>query len=376
MSIVRLPTDNGLVDLQLGQTAAVPVEPGYKPKSRVVFAAAHVVAVPGRPQSIDWETTLAYRHHLWDLGFGVADAMDTAQRGMGLSAVQVRELIRRSAAELPDGSRIASGVNTDELEGSSPGLDAIVAAYLDQLEFVEGAGSEVVLMASRALAAEAGGPEDYARIYGQVLGEASDPVILHWLGPMFDPQLKGYWGSTDPRSAMATMLEIVEDSVSKVDGVKVSMLDAALEQDLRASLPEGVRCYTGDDFNYPALILGDGAHHSDALLGIFDGIAPVASAALRALDEGDSDRYLDLIEPTVPLSRHIFSTPTHHYKTGLVFLAHLNGHHDSFAMLDGQETARSREHLGELVRLADAAGLFDDPDEAARRANAVFSELA
>lgn len=371
---VRLPGSDGGTVYELGRHPAVMPPDGYRPRTRVVYAAAHVVATDQVDQ-IDWDTTLAFRHHLWSLGFGVADAMDTAQRGMGLVADQVEELIRRSAAEKPAEARLVCGVNTDELVGDHHDLDSIVTSYLGQLGFVEDVGADAVVMASRALAATASGPDDYAHVYDRVLAEVTRPVILHWLGPMFDPQLEGYWGSTDPRDAMTEMVAIIADNPSRVDGVKISMLDEELELALRRLLPDGVRCYTGDDFNYPGLILGDGSNHSDALLGIFDGIAPVAAAAFAALDDDDVARYEELLEPTVSLSRHIFSSPTYHYKTGLVFLAYLNGHHDHFRMLGGQEKSRSPDHLGETVRLADRAGLFADPDDVAGRATAVFESL-
>lgn len=371
MSVVRLLSSDGPVEYELGTIEAIEPPIGFRPRTRVAYAAAHVVARADDSSRIDWDSTLAFRHHLWSLGFGVADAMDTAQRGMGLSSEQVRELIRRSAADAPEGALLGSGVTTDDLSGPDHTLETIEEAYLDQVEFVEGTGSGVVLMASRALAASATGPSDYARVYARILGEVSKPVILHWLGPMFDPQLDGYWGSTDPIAAMESLLSIIGDAAAKVDGIKISMLDEDLELELRRRLPDGVRCYTGDDFNFPALIQGDGSHHSDALLGIFDGIAPVAAAALQALDEGDSERYETLLAPTLPLSRHIFTTPTYHYKTGLVFLAYLSGHHDGFNMLDGQQTMRSAEHLGDLVVMADRAGLFSNPDEVARRLRAI-----
>lgn len=374
MTVVRLPGPEGSSDYDLGRHPVVSPPHGYRPRSRVVYAAAHVVATEVSDR-VDWDTTLAFRRHLWSLGFGVADAMDTAQRGMGLEVDQVRELIRRSAKDKPDDARLVCGVNTDELVGDDHDLDSIVASYLDQLGFVEDVGADAVIMASRVLAATASGPDDYAQVYDRVLTEVTRPVILHWLGPMFDPQLEGYWGSTDPGEAMTEMMAVIADNPSNVDGVKISMLDEELELALRCLLPEGVRCYTGDDFNYPSLIKGYGSQYSDALLGIFDGIAPVAAAALAGLDDGDLERYDRLMEPTVPLSRHIFTNPTYHYKTGLVFLAYLNGHHDHFRMLDGQETARSPEHLGEIVRLADRAGLFADPDDVARRVTDVFESL-
>jgi hypothetical protein len=375
---IPLPTRGGEIeDYRLGSHPSVEVEAG-SPRTRRVYAAAHVVADPlGDPvgtSAIDWDATLAFRRHLWSLGFGVAEAMDTAQRGMGLDLEAVRTLIDRSisAASAEDGE-VVCGINTDDLNASEHGLDAVVGSYLDQLEFVESRGGAVVMMASRALAASARGPDDFATVYSRVLGEAGRPVVLHWLGPMFDPALEGYWGSTRPASAMDSLLEIVADNAERVDGVKISMLDADLEVEFRRRLPDGVRCYTGDDFNFPDLIAGDEAGHSDALLGIFDGIAPAAITAFHALDRGDTESFNRILAPTVPLSRHIFETPTFHYKTGLVFLAYLNGHQDHFRMVGGQEGARSIVHLAELVRLADAAGLLPDPDGVARRLRPVLA---
>lgn len=369
---VPLPTRSGDIEnYLLGSHPALEAETG-PPRTRRVYAAAHVVADPlGDPvgtSAIDWDATLAFRRHLWSLGFGVAEAMDTAQRGMGLDLESVRTLIDRSISEAAaeDGD-VVCGINTDELTGPDHDLDAIVASYLDQLGFVESRGGSVVMMASRALAASARGPDDFAAVYSRVLGEAERPVVLHWLGPMFDPALEGYWGSTDPHSAMDSLLGIVADNAERVDGVKISMLDDQLEIEFRRRLPDGVRCYTGDDFNFPDLIVGDEHGHSDALLGIFDGIAPVAITAFHALDRGDTDAFHRILAPTVPLSRHIFQAPTFHYKTGLVFLAYLNGHQDHFRMVGGQEGARSIVHLAELVRLADAARLLPDTEEVARR---------
>jgi hypothetical protein len=369
---IRLPTLEGdLEAYRLGNHP--PVRPELGPsRTRLAYAAAHIVADPlGDPvgtSAIDWDATLAFRRHLWALGFGVAEAMDTAQRGMGLEPDDVRRLITLSIREAAaEGGVVACGITTDELTGGGHALDAIVASYLDQLEFVEGQGGTAVMMASRALAFSARGPDDYAEVYGRVLSQATRPVVIHWLGPMFDPALDGYWGSTDSYEAMRVLVQITKAETDHVDGVKISMLDEDLEIEFRRSLPAGVRCYTGDDFNFPTLIAGDDMGHSDALLGIFDGIAPVAMAALHALDTGDITRYHELLAPTVPLSRHIFGAPTYHYKTGLTFLAYLSGHQDHFRMVGGQEGLRSVIHLAELFRLADVAGLIADPDDAARR---------
>ena len=351
--------------------------------SRIVYAAAHVVADPdadngiGRPAVLDWDATLRFREHLWSLGFGIADAMDTAQRGMGLDWPATQELIRRSgeAAKALDPTRVpallACGAGTDHLAAGTHSLPDIRAAYEEQLGVVEAAGARVILMASRAMAASAQSADDYLTVYGSLLDQASNPVILHWLGDMFDPALAGYWGSSDIPTAMATVLELINANPQKVDGIKVSLLNADYEIELRRRLPEGVRLYTGDDFNYPGLIKGDDAGHSDALLGIFDGVAPAASVALQAFDAGDVATFRAVIEPTVPLSRHIFKKPTHAYKTGIVFLAYLNGHQDHFRMVGGLETARDAEHLTELLRLAEIAGVIDDPELAAERFEAV-----
>jgi hypothetical protein len=378
---LRIPRADGAVhDFAPGQASPFAPPPG-PPRSRVCFAAAHVVADPlasgdlEGPARLDWEATLAYRRHLWAHGFRVAEAMDTAQRGMGLDWAATQELIRRSVAEaLACGGGIAAGAGTDHLAPGAP-LDAVRAAYEEQCAFVEATGAQVILMASRALAAAATGPEDYARIYAHVLGGLERPAILHWLGPMFDPALAGYWGDAELGAAGETMLAVIAANVAKVDGVKVSLLDDAREVALRRRLPEGVRLYTGDDFNYPALIAGDEHGYSHALLGIFDAIAPAAAAALQALDAGDRETYDALLAPTVPLSRHIFAAPTFHYKTGIVFLAYLNGHQDHFRMVGGRESARSVAHLGELLVLADAARLLRDPELACARARPVF-ELA
>lgn len=342
--------------------------------SRVAFGAAHVVAdpwgenVPGAPAQVDWDSTLAFRRHLFTHGLGVAEAMDTAQRGMGLDWATTQELIRRSSAQaLELGARIASGAGTDHLPAEVATLDAVTAGYLEQLEVVEDAGSQAIVMASRQLARVATSPDDYRTVYDTILRQVDQPVILHWLGPAFDPALEGYWGSNDVTAATEHFLGLVRDHADRVDGVKVSLLDADHEKGLRAALPEGVRLYTGDDFNYPELVKGDGEHHSDALLGIFAAIAPAAGAALRALDEGDLAAYDAAFEPTLPLARHVFKAPTFYYKTGIAFLAWLCGHQPGFTMVGGLQSARSVVDLAHTLRLADAAGLIPDPDLAARR---------
>ncbi|MGW2374464.1 dihydrodipicolinate synthase family protein [Kitasatospora sp. NPDC001683] len=348
--------------------------PGTAPAYRTAFAAAHVVAdplghnAPGEPASVDWDATLAFRHHLWSLGLGIADAMDTAQRGMGLDWAATKELITRSGAEARAvGGKLACGVGTDQLQTPAASLPEITAAYEEQLTVVEEAGAQPVLMASRALTASAEGPEDYLRVYGRLLTQSQQPVILHWLGDMFDPALAGYWGSTDLDQATDTVLALIKEHTDKVDGIKISLLDADREVALRRALPDGVKLYTGDDFNYPQLIRGDELGHSHALLGIFDPIAAKAATALHALDAGDLDRYDALLAPTLPLARHLFATPTYHYKTGIVFLAWLAGHQDHFTMVAGAQSGRSVPHLVELFRLADAAGVLPDPDLAVHR---------
>jgi Protein of unknown function (DUF993) len=354
--------------------AAPPSPPATPITGRVAYAAAHVVAdpwadnTPGAPAVLDWDGTLGIRHHLWRHGLRVAEAMDTAQRGMGLDWATTQELIRRSGAEARAvGGALACGAGTDQLGPQPATLDEIQAAYEEQVETVQAAGATVILMASRHLARAARGPEDYAAVYSALLKQASEPVILHWLGAAFDPVLAGYWGHQDPAAAASVVLDVIAEHRDRIDGIKVSLLDPEHERRLRARLPEGVRLYTGDDFNYPELIRGDGAAHSDAMLGIFDGIAPAAAAALAALDAGDPDRYDRLLGPTVPLSRHLFAAPTYYYKTGLTFLAWLNGLQSHFRMVGGLESARSLSHLAEVLVLADRAGVLTDPAGAVRR---------
>jgi Protein of unknown function (DUF993) len=370
-----LPRADGSLSSYVPQGEPLPAAPAAPPRTRVAYAAVHVVADPLADNdptldvALDWEATLDYRRYLWSLGFSVAEAMDTAQRGMGLDWGTAEELIRRSVAEAKEEGatdRIACGAGTDHLEiSSSFTLRDVSEAYEEQCAAVEEAGGRVILMASRALAAAARGPEDYARVYGEAISRLSEPTILHWLGEDFDPALAGYWGHDDLDLAMESCLSIIAEHAQKVEGIKVSLLDAEREIEMRRRLPEGVRMYTGDDFNYPDLIRGDGEGFSHALLGIFDAIAPAASAALHALDAHDTDRYGRILAPTVPLSRHIFKAPTRYYKTGVVFLAYLNGHQDHFRMVGGHEGARSVVHLSELFVLADKAGLLIDPERAA-----------
>jgi hypothetical protein len=357
-------------------------EPAKAPFNRVAYAAAHVVADPRaainpwQQTAVDWDETMAYRRHLWSLGFGVAEAMDTAQRGMGMDWPASLELIQRAANAARDipGALLASGCGTDQLAvEDARTLDDVIRAYEEQMAAIEHAGGRLILMASRALVRVARSPADYEKVYDRLLRQAREPVILHWLGGMFDPALEGYWGSLELPGAIDTTLGVINANAAKVDGIKMSLLDKGIEIAMRRRLPAGVRMYTGDDFNYAELIAGDGAGtlpghgHSDALLGIFDAIAPAASAALGQLARGDTAAFHRILEPTVPLSRHIFRAPTWHYKTGVVFMAWLNGHQDHFIMVGGQQSARSLPHFVELFRLADAAGLLLQPELAASR---------
>jgi len=373
---IDLPADGGKVETYAVREPRRFDRPA-KPFTRVAYAAAHVVADPLSTKdpwleaAIDWEATLAYRRHLWSWGFGIAESMDTAQRGMGLDWTNSLELVRRTLAEAGPGQVVASGAGTDHLPPGTHAIDRIIAAYEEQCGAIEKLGGRIILMASRALAASARSPEDYARVYDRILGQVRQPVIIHWLGEMFDPALAGYWGKADHLEAMEVCLEMLARNAAKVDGIKISLLDKAKEIRMRRRLPRnengGVRMYTGDDFNFAELIEGDAEGHSDALLGIFDAIAPAASAALSSLAAKDSATYHDILGPTVPLSRHIFRAPTRFYKTGVVFMAWLNGHQDHFVMVGGQQSARSILHFAELFRLADAAGLLADPALACAR---------
>ncbi|ANM02246.1 hypothetical protein AMC78_CH00086 [Rhizobium phaseoli] len=382
MTTINLPLDGKIVPYTLTGTPIELKKRGAKDFPRIAFAAAHVVADPLadndpwlRP-AIDWDRTLAFRHRLWDLGLGVAEAMDTAQRGMGLGWPEARDLLRRALAEAAGrkDALIACGAGTDHLvPGPDVTIDTILKAYEEQIETVEAAGGRIILMASRALAVTAKGPDDYIRVYDRILRQVKEPVIIHWLGEMFDPALEGYWGNGDHLKAMETCLEVIEANSAKVDGIKISLLSKEKEVTMRRQLPKAVRMYTGDDFNYAELIAGDEEGHSDALLGIFDAIAPAASAALDALGRKSNHEFFDLLEPTVPLSRHIFKAPTRFYKTGVVFLAYLNGLQDHFTMVGGQQSTRSLTHLAELFRLADKARVLADPELATARMKQVLA---
>jgi uncharacterized protein DUF993 len=379
---LQLPSAGG--DLfQYTLRGAEPVKPAAGVRfNRIAYSAAHVVADPRAAIdpwlqcAVDWDATIAYRRRLWSLGLGVAEAMDTAQRGMGLDWPMSLELIRRSldAAKDSPGALIASGCGTDQLALEAvQTVDEVIAAYEEQMAAIEKLGGRLIVMASRALARVAKSPADYERVYDRILRQAAQPVILHWLGDMFDPALAGYWGTANLDSAMDTALGIIAAHASKVDGIKISLLDKDKEIAMRRRLPPGVRMYTGDDFNYAELIAGDGSGsqpthgHSDALLGIFDAIAPAASAALGELAQGRVEKFNAILGPTVALSRHIFAAPTRFYKTGVVFMAWLNGHQSHFTMVGGQQSTRSLPHLAELFRLADAANLLEQPELAVGR---------
>jgi hypothetical protein len=377
VATISIPSANRTLEpYTTGEPIALPSRAETARFNRIAYAAVHVVADPLADvdpwidTAIDWEKTVAFRRYIWDLGLGVAEAMDTAQRGSGLNWSAAKALIRHAldaAKDRPD-AKVCCGIGTDQLEPAHDvTVDDVVRAYEEQIEAVEAMGGKLVVMASRALARIAQTPDDYARVYGRILRQVREPVIIHWLGEMFDPALAGYWGSADHAAAMETCLAIVADNAAKVDGVKISLLSKDKEIAMRRRLPPGVRMYTGDDFNYAELIAGDEKKYSDALLGIFDAIAPAASAALARLAAGDMQGFHGLLEPTVPLSRHIFKAPTRFYKTGVVFLAWLNGLQDHFVMVGGQESARSLLHLAELFRLADKARVLHDPDLAVSR---------
>ncbi len=383
MARLRLPTADGRIEDYT--TTGEPIR--YERRraadfSRIAFAAAHVVADPLADHdpwlepAIDWERTLAFRHYLWDLGLGVAEAMDTAQRGMGLGWPEALDLVRRSVAEARTRSEalLACGAGTDHLEPSPEvTVDDVIRAYEEQIAAVEGAGGRIILMASRALARAATGPDDYVRVYDRVLSGVSQPVVIHWLGEMFDPALAGYWGRADHGAAMDVCLDVLQAHAARIDGIKISLLSKEREIAMRRRLPQGVRMYTGDDFDYAELIEGDAHGHSDALLGIFDAIAPAASAALAELGAGRTEAFRALLAPTVPLSRHVFQAPTRFYKTGVVFLAYLNGLQDHFVMVGGQQSARSLVHLAELFRRADRARVLHDADRAAERMKGILA---
>ncbi|ALK91320.1 dihydrodipicolinate synthase family protein [Limnohabitans sp. 103DPR2] len=379
---IQLPNAHGqLQSYELVGTTPIQPKPGIK-FNRIAYSAAHVVSNPLAPHdpwldcAVDWDATIAYRKHLWKLGLGVAEAMDTAQRGMGLDWPTSLTLIERSIEASKDvpGAFLASGCGTDHLNlDTVKTVDEVIAAYEFQMAAIEKLGGKLIIMASRALARVAKSPADYERVYDRILSQAKQPVLLHWLGDMFDPALTGYWGTKDTDKAMDTALGIIQAHADKVDGIKISLLDKDKEIQMRRRLPASVRMYTGDDFNYAELIAGDGqGEHlvhgqSDALLGIFDAIAPAASAALGELAQGNLEKFHAILGPTVPLSRHIFKSPTRFYKTGVVFMAWLNGHQKHFTMVGGQQSTRSVIHLAELFKLADAANLLEQPELALHR---------
>ncbi|MGN8027459.1 dihydrodipicolinate synthase family protein [Microbacterium sp. 22242] len=388
MTTIRLLAADGTTsDAELNDSGAY-VRPAAPLQSRVAYAAAHVVPkvhadnTPGQPADIDWDATLAFRRNVYSWGLGVADAMDTAQRNMGLDAAATRELIARSAqVAREEGGSVVVGVNTDHVDEEQISLAQVIDAYLEQLHFTEEQGAGPVLMASRHLARVAESRTDYLRVYAAVLQQATSPVVLHWLGTAFDPQLEGYFGSADWREASGTLLRIIEENPGKVAGVKMSLLNAESEITVREQLPEGVRMFTGDDFNYVGLIGGDTVGqaqgpvtgHSDALLGAFAAITPVASAAIQALDAGDPARYLEILGPTEELSRQVFAAPTFYYKTGVAFLAWLNGHQPAFQMVGGLHSARSLPHLSRIVELANASLALEDPELARERWHAMLN---
>ena len=369
---LKLPAPGGRLETYT-LSGAQPVQPAKGVKlDRIAYSAAHVVADPlaaidpWLQAAVDWDATIAYRQYLWSLGLGVAEAMDTAQRGMGLDWPTSLELIRRSldAARDVPGAIVASGCGTDHLSLEEvKSVDDVIRGYEDQMAAIEKLGGKLIVMASRGLAKVAKSPADYERVYDRVLSQAKQPVVLHWLGDMFDPALAGYWGSKDVDAAMDTALGVIAAHANKVDGIKISLLDKGKEIAMRQRLPKGVRMYTGDDFNYAELI-ETGSH---ALLGIFDAIAPAASAALAELAQGNTGKFHAILGPTVPLSRHIFQAPTRFYKTGIVFMAWLNGHQSHFTMVGGQQSTRSLQHFTELFRLADKANLLEKPELAVQR---------
>ncbi|WCD93768.1 dihydrodipicolinate synthase family protein [Microbacterium sp. nov. GSS16] len=382
MTTLRLLSASGeLSDAALNDAGAY-TRPTSPLRSRVAYAAAHVVPkvhadnTPGRPADIDWDATLAFRRNVYSWGLGVADAMDTAQRNMGLDAAATRQLIARSAeVAREEGGSVVVGVNTDHVDETHISLQQVIDAYISQLEFTEQQGAGPVLMASRHLARVAESADDYRRVYRAVLERATTPVVLHWLGTAFDPELEGYFGSTEWPEAAEVLLDIINENPAKIAGVKMSLLNAESEISVRERLPsaqstQGVRMFTGDDFNYVSLI-GDSQvgrrSYSDALLGAFAAITPVASAAIQALDAGDDAAYRRILGPTEELSRQVFAAPTFYYKTGVAFLSWLNGHQPAFQMVGGLHSARSLPHLSRIVELANASLALENPELARER---------
>ena len=376
---ITLPDSCGLLsDYHLTGT---PIEaaPLGANSARIVLSAAHVVADPFTASdptgkaALDWEATMAFRRHLAGLGLGIAEAMDTAQRGMGLDWQGALELITRTRAELPD-ALVFNGAGTDQLDpAEAKSLDDVKRAYLEQIEAIQKVGGRIILMASRALARIATSPDDYRTVYRDMLGACDRPVILHWLGEMFDPALKGYWGSSRFEDTLETALAVIEENAAKVDGIKISLLDKDKEIVMRRRLPAGVKMYTGDDFNYPELIAGDDESFSHALLGIFDPLAVAVGKAIGQLGDGDVEGFRETLDPTVPLARLIFRAPTQYYKTGVVFLAWLNGFQDHFVMLGGAQSMRPLPYFTETFKLADQCGLLCDPELAVKRMKSLLA---
>jgi hypothetical protein len=373
MPAIRLPVEGGFREFRI-ERACTYLPPAKPLTSRIAYSAAHVV---GSGNDIDWDATLAYRRHLWSYGLGVAEAMDTSQRGMGFRWESACLLIAKSLAEActqKNAGLIACGAGTDQLpDDQTAQIEQVIAAYERQCEWIESRGGRVILMASRALVQTAKSADDYLAVYSRILSQLQRPAILHWLGDAFDPKLAGYWGSANLDCATETCLALIHSHAKHINGIKISLLDAEREIDMRRKLPPGVRMYTGDDFNYDRLIRGDSEGYSDALLGIFDAIAPAASAAIQALDAGQVDEFDRILAPTIPLSRAIFEHPTYFYKTGIVFLAWLNGHQESFRMIGGLESARSIEHLASLLVLAEQAGVLRDPELACVRMQSLLN---
>ncbi len=379
MSMLQLPDKNGV--LSPYKLTGTPIKPSPLPENpaRVLFVAVHVVADPfsandpsGRA-AVDWRATLTFRRHLADLGLGIAESMDTAQRGMGLDWHGALEVIKQTLAELPD-ALVFNGAGTDHLDPTDVrSIDDVKRAYFEQIEAIQAVGGHIILMASRALAKHAKRPEDYVEVYRDALAACDQPVILHWLGEMFDPALAGYWGASDFETSMETALAVITENAEKVDGIKISLLDKEKEIVMRRRLPDGVKMYTGDDFNYPELIEGDEQGFSHALLGIFDPLATVAAHAVTKLTGGDAQGFRTALDPTVPLSQLIFRAPTQYYKTGVVFLAWLNGFQDHFVMLNGAQSMRPLPYFTELFRLADSCGLLQQPDLAVERMNRLLA---
>lgn len=382
MALISLPQEDGSISPYRTIGEPVVVQKGLRFSKRIAYAAAHIVSEPLRSSdpwdggSVDWDRTMAFRRHLWSLGFRIAEAMDTSQRGMGFSWSDAKELIRRSIGEAAAtaGADLASGAGTDHVDLSDiRSLDDVTRAYEEQLSFIEGLGGRAIIMASRALAHIARSPDDYVKVYSRIIAASRQKVILHWLGPMFDPALEGYWGSKDFATSSQTVVALIKEHAKKIEGIKISLLEKQYEISLRRRLPPGVVMFTGDDFNYAELIAGDEQGYSHALLGIFDPIAPVAALALSKLDQNDVGAFRQLLDPTVALSRRIFEAPTQYYKAGVVFLAWLNGHQDHFTMLGGMQSARGIVHYADIYRLADRCGLLSDPDMADTRMRALLN---